>query len=246
MVKASAAMFLASVATFVLGCAGLVLSLVAPGLVIRFAVRPWGKAVLTSCSIRLKVSGVENIPPEPSVIMYNHQSAFDIPALVSSLPMEYKLVMKNEVRMIPFIGWVSKTAGHYFVARDGGGGDTRQLKVMSRAITEKKQTVVLAPEGTRNTTGRLLDFKKGGFLLASLSGAPVVPMIIWGGKNIKKKSGWVFKTGEGMSVEFLPPVYPDGSVAGRERIEKLESEVRSAMLEKVDECFRAEGASAIQ
>lgn len=239
-------MFLASVATFVFGSIGLVVSLFSQDLVIRFAVRPWGKAVLASCFIRLRVKGVENIPPEPSIIMYNHQSAFDIPALTASLPVDYRMIMKNEVLMIPFVGWLSKAAGHYSVARDGGGGDTKQLKVMSRGISEKKQTLVFAPEGTRSATGRLLDFKKGGFLIASVSNAPVVPMIIWGGKDIKKKSGWVFKPGGSMSVEFLPPLRPDKSLAGRKRIEKLEREVRDAMLAKVEERFRDEEASAVQ
>ncbi|WP_462137015.1 lysophospholipid acyltransferase family protein [Candidatus Mycalebacterium sp.] len=239
-------MFFASVATVVFGCTGLVLSFFSQDLAIRFAVRPWGKAVLAGCFIRLRVKGVENIPSEPSVIMYNHQSAFDIPALTASLPVEYRMVMKNEVLMIPFIGWLSKAGGHYFVSRDGGGGDSKQLKIMSRAISQKKQTLALAPEGTRSATGRLLDFKKGGFLLASVTGAPVVPVIIWGGKDIKKKSGWVFKPGGGMSVEFLPPFYPDKSLAGRKRIEKLERGVRGAMLAKVEERFQDEEASAVQ
>ena len=187
-------------------------------------------------NVRLKVGGVENIPREPSVIMYNHQSSVDIPAFIASLPGQYKLVMKDEVLKIPFVGWVSKLNGHFFVARDGGGGDSRQLKIMTRAIREKRQTLVLAPEGTRSETGRLLDFKKGGFLLAALSGAPVVPMVIRGGMTVKPKRG-PLQTGGRMSVDFLPPVraaVSPGS-SGRKAMETLERETRGAMLRALEQ-----------
>ena len=226
--KSAVALAFCALATFVFGIAGMVLSLVAPRLVIPLAVRPWGKALLMSLGVRLSVSGVENIPREPSVIMYNHQSSVDIPALVASLPGQYKLVMKDEVLKIPFVGWVSKVNGHFFVARDGGGGDSKQLKLMTRAIREKKQTLALAPEGTRSESGRLLDFKKGGFLLAAFSGAPVVPMVIRGGMKIKPKRG-PFKIGGRMSVDFLPPVRTD-EAGSRAAMEALERGTRDAML----------------
>ncbi len=240
MLKGLAAVFFSSAATLFFGITGVFLSLFAPGYVIRLAVRPWGRAVLFCCGVSFEIRGVENIPSEPSVIMYNHQSSLDIPALVASLPGEYKLVMKDEVLRIPFVGWVSKMTGHYFVPRDGGSGDSRQLKFMARGIRKEKHTIVLAPEGTRSESGRLLDFKKGGFLLASLSGSPVVPMIIWGGKNVKRKTDRILKTGEKMSVEFLPPVYPAQFPGGKEGREEIEGLVRDAMLKKVDERLRDE------
>ncbi len=242
MLKTLFALFLSLIAIVVFGTIGMVLSLIAPKLVIPLAVRPWGKSMFIFHGVGLNVGGTENIPSVPSVIMYNHQSSFDIPALVASLPGQYKLVMKDEVLKIPFVGWLSKTSGHYFVSRDGGSGDSRQLKLMARAISRKKHTVVLAPEGTRSESGRLLSFKKGGFLLASLSGAPVVPMVIWGGRKVKKKGEFKLGTGTEMTVEFLPPVYPDNFPSGREGMEKLEQAVRSVMLDEVEKHIGSEEA----
>ena len=246
MIKSVFALIFSAVATFVFGIAGLILSFLAPGFVIRGAVRPWGKAVLMCCGVSLEVRGVENVPHEPSVIMYNHQSSLDIPALVASLPVErcdYKLVMKEEVAKIPFVGWVSQAAGHYFVSRDGGSGDSKQLKAMARGIRRKGHSVVLAPEGTRSESGRLLDFKKGGFMLAGLSGVPVVPMIIWGGKNVKKKSGQFVSTGGEMTVEFLPPFRPSDYSPGREGMEEIGHAVRGAMLEEVEKRLESEAGA---
>ena len=233
-VKSVAAVALCAVATTVFGIAGVSFSLAAPRLVIPLAVRPWGKALLLCLGVRLRVGGIENIPREPSVIMYNHQSSVDIPALVASLPGRYKLVMKDEVLKIPFVGWVSKLNGHFFVSRDGGSGDSRQLKLMARAIREKKQTLVLAPEGTRSESGKRLDFKKGGFLLAALSGAPVVPMVIRGGIGVKPKRG-PLKTGGEMSVDFLPPVRAAEGSGGRAAMDMLERETRDAMLRGLEQ-----------
>ncbi len=240
MLKTFFALILSSLATFVFGVVGMVLAVIAPKLVLPVAVRTWGKLVLGSFRVSLKVEGTENIPHEPSVIMYNHQSSFDILALVASLSGDYKMVMKNEVLKIPFVGWVSLMTRHYFVSRDGGSGDSKTLKLMTRGIREKKHTVVLAPEGTRSKDGRLLDFKKGGFLLSSLSGAPVVPVVIWGGKNLKSKSGGKLRTGGEMSVEFFPPVYPGDFPAGREGMDEIEMSVRNTMLQAIDRNFRKE------
>ncbi|NIS76902.1 MAG: hypothetical protein GTO00_04655, partial [Deltaproteobacteria bacterium] len=82
----------------------------------KYAVRPWGKYVLKGCGIRLEVEGEENIPKEPCIIMYNHSSSFDIYAFSAGVPYEWRAIMKDEIADIPFVGWVCKMTGQYFVA----------------------------------------------------------------------------------------------------------------------------------
>ena len=102
------------------------------------------------------------------------------------VPFEWKAVMKKEVASIPFIGWVSRLSGHYFVSRDGSVEDMNKVREIVRDI-RKGPSLIIAPEGTRSDDGGLLPFKQGGFLIASLARVPVVPMIIWGSKDIRKK-----------------------------------------------------------
>ena len=101
------------------GIVGVFLSFTFPKKVNKYAIRPWGRSVAKSCGVKVELEGMENLPEEPCVIMYNHQSSFDIFAFCGFLPIEWRAVMKKEVAHVPFVGWVSKITGQYFVERDG-------------------------------------------------------------------------------------------------------------------------------
>ena len=121
-------------------------------LAVKYAVHPWGKTMLWAWRVKLKVEGLENLPEETSMIMYNHQSSFDILAFSAALPIEWKAIMKKEVLHMPFVGWVSKISGHYFVSRDGSAGDTKEVKKIVSQI-KSGPSVIVAPEGTRSPDG---------------------------------------------------------------------------------------------
>jgi len=223
--------FVFVVYTIFFGIIGLFLSLTFPHLVVKYAVRPWARINLKTGGIGLQVEGVENLPDEPSIIMFNHQSALDILAYMAALPIDWRAIMKKEVGQIPFIGWVAKLSGHYRVARDGSSSDTKEVKKIVGKI-RSGPTVVLAPEGTRSKDGKLLPFQKGGFLIAVLARVPVVPMIITGGLDILPKGSAWFKTGT-MKVRILPAIHVDDLPKGREGREKLMHIVREQMEEEL-------------
>ena len=62
-------------------------------------------------------------------------------------------------------------------------------------------------EGTRSRTGKLLSFKKGPFYLARESGAPVIPVSIWGTESMMKKGGLTITPGLA-HVRFHEPLWP--------------------------------------
>jgi 1-acyl-sn-glycerol-3-phosphate acyltransferase len=164
--------------------------------------------------------------------MFNHQSIFDIFAYMAALPIDWKAVMKKEVGDMPFIGWVSKIAGHYIVARDGSDRDTKEVKKIVSRIKEGP-SVLIAPEGTRGKEGKLLPFQKGGFLIAMLAGVPVVPMVITGGLDIMPKDSKLLRPGT-MKIRILPPIDVAGLPPGREGREELMRIVRTQMEEVLD------------
>ncbi len=218
--------------TVFFGLYGVVLALISPPAVVKYAVRPWARMILFTAGVKLDVEGLENIPEEPSIIMFNHQSVFDIFAYMAALPIDWKAVMKKEVGDMPFIGWVSKLAGHYIVARDGSERDTKEVKKIVSRIKEGP-SVLIAPEGTRGKEGKLLPFQKGGFLIAMLAGVPVVPMVITGGLDIMPKDSKVLKPGT-MKIRILPPIDVAGLPPGREGREELMRIVRTQMEEVLD------------
>ena len=219
--------------TLFFGVIGITLAFISPSSAIKYAVRPWGKMIILTTGVTLDVKGLENIPKEPSIIMYNHQSVYDIFAFMAVLPIDWKAVMKKEVLDMPFIGWVSKVAGHYFVARDGSERDTKEVKKIAERI-RLGPSVLIAPEGTRSKDGKLLPFQKGGFFIAMLAGVPIVPMVMMGGAKIYAKTSWVVNSGT-MKVRVLPPVYPGDlprGKAGREELMRIVREGMEEVLEK--------------
>ncbi len=215
------------------GSVGVVMSFLSVRHLIKCSVRPWGKTVLWICGVKLDVTGVENLPPGPFIVMYNHQSSFDIPAFSAALPFEWRAVMKKEVASVPFIGWVCVLSGQYFVARDGSVGDTNKVREIVRKIKEGP-SVLIAPEGTRSEDGNLLPFKKGGILIALLSKVPVVPMIIWGGGNVRKKGSYELNSGTRIKISILPPIEIEDYPKGKAGSERLESVLRERMVGEIE------------
>jgi len=211
------------------GVIGIILSLTYRPFVVPYAVKPWAKSNLWAAGIKLQVQGLENLPKEPCIIMFNHQSALDILAYMSILPIDWRAIMKKEVGQIPFIGWVSRLSGHYLVARDGSSSDTKEVKKIVSKI-RSGPSVVVAPEGTRSKDGKLLPLQKGGFLIAVLARVPVVTMVITGGAELLSKGSRHPNPGI-MKIKLLPPIPVDDLPKGREGREKLMHIVRQQMEE---------------
>jgi len=217
------------------GIIGMILSLIYRPFVVPYAVKPWAKTNLWAGGIHLDVQGLENLPKEPCIIMFNHQSALDILAYMSILPIDWRAIMKKEVGQIPFIGWVARLSGHYMVARDGSSSDTKEVKKIVGKI-RSGPTVVVAPEGTRSKDGKLLPFQKGGFLIAVLARVPVVTMVITGGAELLSKGSRHPNPGT-MKIKILPPISVDDLPKGREGREELMRIVR----EQMEEVLAVEG-----
>lgn len=210
------------------GTIGLICSLVSPrNLLYKWATIPWGQQVLGFCGVKVEVEGVENIPKEPSVIMYNHQSSADIFASSGYFPYPWICVLKKELYHVPFIGWMTRAMGCYFVGRDGGSQDTQEVRKMAQVI-KQGPSVMIAPEGTRSPDGKLLPFKKGGFLVAMMAKVPVVPMVIMGGRDVMPKGAKGIIPGR-MKIKYFPPINVEGLPSGKEGREELMRIVRESM-----------------
>lgn len=219
------------------GSLGIIASFWSAEAAVDYCIRPWGRTILNSFGIELDVRGVENIPRgKPCLILYNHQSTFDILAFSAVIPVGWKAVMKKELMFVPFIGAVAKLSGHYFVNRDGSINDTKKVRKIVNDLKTGKDAVVIAPEGTRSEDGNLLPFKKGVFMIASVSGVPVIPMIIWGGKDIRPKNQLKIDLDKNkkITVRVLPAVDPNKFPKGREGREGLEKVVRDQMESEIE------------
>ena len=117
--------------------------------------------------ISLNVEGQENIDTDQQYIfMVNHQSNVDIPVIVQSLArFQLRWIAKKELLWVPFFGWAMWATKHI---TDRPIRPPDAVKSLERAKERIAAgiSVVVFPEGTRSTDGKLLRFKKGGFMLA--------------------------------------------------------------------------------
>jgi len=192
--------------TVVLGTLGILLCLLLPGGVALMPVaRFWSWLVLKTYRVRWCASFHPDFDPShPSVYMANHQSLFDVPAVVLAIPSDFRIIAKRELLFIPIFGWALWLAGFVFIDRRDREKAVRKLEQTVRAIRRGRSILVFA-EGTRSPDGRLLPFKKGGFILALQAGVPIVPVSIRGGREILPKSSLRAKPGR-IEVIFGAPV----------------------------------------
>jgi 1-acyl-sn-glycerol-3-phosphate acyltransferase len=165
---------------------GLPLSLMNPDYLHAYA-RLWGKVGLLFAGVSLVVEGRERIPKNRAVIyMANHQSNLDILALFAGLPGQFRWLAKEELFRVPLFGLAMRRSGYIPVDRSD-----RKRSIQSMAEAAERihggTSVVIFPEGTRSADGKLLPFKKGGFLLAMQAGATIVPVTIVGSGAITPK-----------------------------------------------------------
>jgi 1-acyl-sn-glycerol-3-phosphate acyltransferase len=138
--------------------------------------------------IRIQVIGREKIPADrASIFMANHISNLDPPILFQLLPFRSAFFLKRSLLKIPLLGWGMRLADFIPVDRDGRPESARESVQYAARVLASGVHVMTFPEGTRSRTGKLLRFKKGPFYLAMESGAPVIPVSIWGTDRMMTK-----------------------------------------------------------
>ncbi len=197
-----------------------------------YAAVPWAKVILWVCGIKVRAKGQENVDPRaPRIYMTNHQSYFDIFALLSNIPVDFKFIMKQELMRIPILGFAMRKAGYIGIERD----DPRKAIQSLNEAAEKVKggvSLVIFPEGTRSIDGRLQSFKRGGFKLACKSGCDIVPVAIKDSYRIVTKGSLKINKGS-FDIQIGKPISVKGYKKGN--INQLMDRVREAMLNYMEE-----------
>ena len=128
-----------------------------------------------TCGVKSEVEGLENIPPEPTVILSRHESAWETLALQRWFAPQV-WVLKRELLRIPFFGWGLATMRPIAIDRSAGLGAFEQMMKQGEERLANGCWVVVFPEGTRVPPGVRRRFKQGGARLAVHTGRPAVPI----------------------------------------------------------------------
>jgi 1-acyl-sn-glycerol-3-phosphate acyltransferase len=172
--------------TVVLGTISIVSSLVdSSGDVGHRCARAWAWLILKTTGVRVDTHGLEKLDSTKSyVLASNHQSIYDIPIVFASLPLQLRIISKDSIAKVPFLGWHLQRTGHLLIDRKNPGAGI--LKKMAKLVSGARSLIIF-PEGTRSLDGQVGRFKGGSFLLAIESGLPVVPVSIAGSRHVMLK-----------------------------------------------------------
>ena len=200
--------------------------------------RAWAWLILKTTGVGVRAIGLENVDPAQSyIVAANHQSIYDIPIIFATLPLQLRIVAKESLGRIPFLGWHLQRTGHLLVDRQNpGAGILKRMAGLVRAA----RSLIVFPEGTRSVDGGVARFKGGIFLLAIDSSLPVLPVSIARSRYVMRK-GQIMVCPEEVTVTVHRPISTTGVT--RERAREFAEEVRSVVRRGVDEPLQPPAAA---
>lgn len=175
--------------------------------------RSWARSVIAAAGVEVRAHGLEHVRPDDAqILVANHQSMFDIWALMAVIPASLRFVAKHELSRIPVFAAACRAAGHVFIDR----GDAARARMAIRRAGERMHreglSLVLFPEGTRSRDGTLGRFRRGSFALAIEMGVPLVPVAIEGGGRVFPRGLRRVRPGT-IELRCAPPIPVRGMTA---------------------------------
>jgi len=197
-----------------------------------YAVGSWiARVAIRVAGIRIQIQGQENIPPgRACIFMANHVSNLDAPALMSHLPGRTVVFLKRPLMRIPILGTAFKLAGFIPVGRTGDATEAQAAVSEAELVLASGLHITTFVEGMRSPDGRMMPFKKGAFYLAKDSGAPCIPVSIYGSEKIIPCDSSRIHPGVAHIV-FHPPIDPANCASRDELSEAVRAAIASALPE---------------
>lgn len=150
----------------------------------NYAVMLW---LRLTCNVKIKVSGKENLPPGACVILSNHQSSWE------AFYMQWcfqpaNFILKRELLWIPLFGWALYLMNPIAIKRSRPSSAIRYVLKQGILRLKAGNKVVIYPEGTRITDGKLGEFKTSGAALAKEAQVAAVPVSHNSGEHWQRNS----------------------------------------------------------
>ncbi len=147
----------------------------------------WVNRILNAVKVNYKLynpHGSEPQPGQPTIIMCNHSSLYDIPLSLKAFPKHsVRMLAKKEMEKIPFLAGAMRASEFPFIDRKNRRQAIKDLDAMQDLLISGI-VMWVAPEGTRSKDGKLSSFKKGAFITAIQAKATIIPIGIRGAFDI--------------------------------------------------------------
>jgi 1-acyl-sn-glycerol-3-phosphate acyltransferase len=156
--------------------------------------------------MRLTIEGRENYRrSEQYLILCNHKSSADILAAARVLRLHFKFFGASFLFSIPLFGWCMSMAGYLPIDRSNKRQARESIMKGTGILKQGKASLLIFPEGTRTEGPEIKDFKFGFLRIATEARKPILPVVMDGTIDIKKKDSFWFRSGH-VRVSILPPM----------------------------------------
>jgi 1-acyl-sn-glycerol-3-phosphate acyltransferase len=197
-----------------------------------FSVGSWiARVAIRVAGIHVRIEGRENIPSgRACIFMANHLSNLDAPALISNLPGRTVVFLKRPLMKLPILGYAFRLASFIPVDRDGTVESAQLAVEEAQRVLASGLHITAFVEGMRSPDGRMQPFKKGTFYLAKDSGAPCIPVSIYGSEKILPVNSKRIYPGV-VHIIFHAPIDPANYATRDELSEAVRAAIASGLPE---------------
>ena len=186
----------------------------------QWCMHAWCRGILRVTGVKLVLHDAHRMSEtEGRVYIANHVSWYDVFALAAVIP-RYTWIAKAELRRIPLFGHAAEAAGIVFIDRDNRKAAFESYKVAAQDV-KRGRSIIVCPEGTRGRDYHQRPIKKGPFVLAIASEAPIIPTIIHGTREVMPKGSFRVRGGT-VHLHFLEPV-PTAGLAYDDRTQLMQT-----------------------
>ena len=202
---------------------------------IKWGYSVWCRGITFVSGIRVAVQRKAEFDPSRSyVLLSNHQSAMDIPILMTACfpTFNVRFMAKESLFRIPFMGWAMSRTGYIPIRRENARHSAEIFQEMIAAKEAIKYSYILFPEGTRSEDGRMQPLKKGSIGLALRLGLPVIPVTLIDAYRANPKGTYRVRAGT-VHVIFHEPISLEGQTREQRDalLERIQTAIASALPE---------------
>ncbi|MCP4129635.1 MAG: 1-acyl-sn-glycerol-3-phosphate acyltransferase [bacterium] len=167
--------------------------------------RIWARLILGVSGVTVTINGQEKInKSETYIIISNHQSHCDGPAIAASLGIQFRWIAKKELLKIPVFGYALYGCRNIFIDRSNKEESMRNIRDGIGKLPPGVGVLFFA-EGTRSANGEINKFKKGAFAAAIETGLPILPITVNGSAQVFPR-GTVIYTSNPIEVVVGDPI----------------------------------------
>lgn len=151
--------------------------------------------LLALAFVPCRISGLEKIDPKRSyVLVANHASYMDIPAILGDVPVQLRFFAKKGLFSVPFLGWYMRRAEYFEVARGDARARLKSMSDSAKLMRQRGVSVLLFPEGGRSNEGEgIRPFREGAAYIAIKAGVPVIPVGLINTRTVLPMHSWVLR-----------------------------------------------------